>query len=440
MSQENASIDLSALANQLAQQSQMIQQLLFKALTTLSQLFKTKPSQELYDRVGSLSSPIFKQTLSDEERRSIIERYPAVQGLKYSPPSAVPEAQRRFSKGQAREDSTLRNLQYSASAILRPLDAFCHELLQASANEESDRLFAIINDVRTLILHHCGAINNARVNLALRAMQAFVDPSRFFTGTSFKGVEGVLNRPSTDQLPIKHVDLPISQPTTIVTITAASVPTATAPATNTITTTVGSRRSPSAFFPRLGSLNGQQMDPLRHSRRFQNTYQPASSPVFKADTYGSLQQRTTPTTPSGNCKPPSQTGNRAGSGIGISKLLQPNDRHSQKERRVLTGLQYTTTEPIRPMSTLQNGKHTTGHQTHQEKRLFYLSGSHKCFPSYPHTPPIPALPSLPMGRHYFSISNNTVRPFSGSLAVYPHNQTDFTMGPPTGHTHIGVPG
>ena len=80
-----------------------------------------QPPQELYTRIRrSLSNPIFKQTLSDEERKRIIEQYPAIQGIKYTPPSAVPEAQRRFSRAQAREDSTLRNLQYSASAILRP--------------------------------------------------------------------------------------------------------------------------------------------------------------------------------------------------------------------------------------------------------------------------------------------------------------------------------
>jgi hypothetical protein len=196
MSQENTSIDLHTLVTQLSQQNQMIQQLLsqgsnypepiiqdegmvtpqpFLHELPVRPSYEWQPPQDLYDRVGSLSSPIFKQMLSDEERRSIIERYPAIQGLKYSPPSAVPEAQRRFNKGQAREDSSLRNLQYSASAILRPFDTLCHELLQATSSEESERLFTIANDVRTLILHHCGAINNARINLALRAVNPTIN-------------------------------------------------------------------------------------------------------------------------------------------------------------------------------------------------------------------------------------------------------------------------
>jgi hypothetical protein len=211
MSQENASIDINAIAAQLAQQQQMIQQLLSQSsnypepiiqdegMVTpqpfLHELpvrpsYEWQPPQELYERVGSLSSPIFKQMLSDEDRKSIIEKYPAIQGLKYSPPSTVPEAQRRFNRGQAREDAALRNLQYSASAILRPFDTLCHELLKTIPSDESERLFAIVNDARTLILHHCGAINNTRVNLALRAVNPTInlpdgsadyimDPSKF---------------------------------------------------------------------------------------------------------------------------------------------------------------------------------------------------------------------------------------------------------------------
>ncbi|KAI8574932.1 hypothetical protein K450DRAFT_264082 [Umbelopsis ramanniana AG] len=142
MSQEN--IDIQAMAAQLAQQGQLIQQLLSQRSDHTEPIeqdegmvlpqpilhelpvrpsYDWQPPQELYDRIGSLSSPIFKQTLSDEERKSIVERYPPIQGLKYAPPSAIPEAQRRFNKGQAREDSTLRNLQYTA---LRHSASFRH--------------------------------------------------------------------------------------------------------------------------------------------------------------------------------------------------------------------------------------------------------------------------------------------------------------------------
>lgn len=220
--------------------------------------------------------------------------------------------------------------------------------------------------------------------------------------------------------------------------TAARGAIATATATNI--TTIDSRWSPSAYFPCLGSPDRQSMDPFRHSRRLQNTFYPASSPVFTSNSHGSLQQRTTENTTPSNLKPPSKTGNRTGSGIGIFMCLQPNVLYSQKERRISTGIQSSAIKPARPMPTLHNGKHPTGHKIRQEKRLFHFSGSQRCLSSYTHTPPVPALSPLPMGRQYIPIPNNTIRTFSGSLAHYPHHQTNTAMGPPTGHTHIGVPG
>lgn len=103
MSQENTSIDLQAFAAQLAQQSQIIQQLLSEGSHHSDPIqqgegmvspqpllhdlpvrpnYDWQPPQEVYTRVRSLINPIFKQTLSDEERKHIIEQYPAIQGLK----------------------------------------------------------------------------------------------------------------------------------------------------------------------------------------------------------------------------------------------------------------------------------------------------------------------------------------------------------------------
>jgi len=62
--------------------------------------------------------------------------------------------------------------------------------MQVTSSEESERIFAILNDVRILVLHLCGSINNDRNNLALRAVNPTfnlsddsadytMDPSKF---------------------------------------------------------------------------------------------------------------------------------------------------------------------------------------------------------------------------------------------------------------------
>ena len=177
-----ATFDLQTIAQQLAQQGQLIQQLLnqqnpqpMASHEPLHDLpirpsYDWQPDALLYERIHSLANPIFHQNLSDEDRKAIIEKYPAIQGIKYTPPATLPEAQRKFNKGQYREDTSLRNIQYAASAILRPFDVLCHALVPMVTEAQADRVYAIANDTRTLILHLCGTINDARNALALRAI------------------------------------------------------------------------------------------------------------------------------------------------------------------------------------------------------------------------------------------------------------------------------
>lgn len=124
----------------------------------------------LYDKIPTLAAPLFQQTLNEEERKTIIERYPVIHGIKYTPPVPLPDAIRKFSKGQQREDSTLRQLQYTASAILRPFDVLCHSLLPLLPEEQQDRIYTMLNDIGILVLHLCGSVDAARNNLDLRAI------------------------------------------------------------------------------------------------------------------------------------------------------------------------------------------------------------------------------------------------------------------------------
>ncbi|GAB5588152.1 hypothetical protein Unana1_03052 [Umbelopsis nana] len=167
MEHQDSHIDLNSIADQLVQQGQLIQQLITQQqqqqqLQQPNGMVSTQPSLHglpirpsydwqpdplLYDRIPSLAHPIFYQTLPDDERKAIIECYPAY-----------------------REDSTLRHLQYLASAILRPFDVLCHTLLPLIPPEQSEHVYAVLNDMRTLILNLCGSATTARNNLALRAI------------------------------------------------------------------------------------------------------------------------------------------------------------------------------------------------------------------------------------------------------------------------------
>ena len=111
---------------------------------------------------------IFDYTLTDDDRRAIIDRYPAVEGLRYTPPNTLPQASRKFSRGQAREDTNLKNLQYAASGILRPLDVLAHNILKQMPHKDRESTFTILNHIRALVLNLCGAANNARNEVAFQ--------------------------------------------------------------------------------------------------------------------------------------------------------------------------------------------------------------------------------------------------------------------------------
>ena len=103
--------------------------------------------------------------LVEDDKRAIIDRYPAVEGMRYTPPTTLPEAARKFSRGQQREDSNLRNIQYAASGALHQLDVLTYTLAQPLYDDALPRLMAIINDTRLLVLNVCSAANQARKRL-----------------------------------------------------------------------------------------------------------------------------------------------------------------------------------------------------------------------------------------------------------------------------------
>ncbi|KAI8137333.1 hypothetical protein BJV82DRAFT_492583, partial [Fennellomyces sp. T-0311] len=87
------------------------------------------PSLQLCELLPTLEQSIFGMPLSDKDCKALVDRYPSVAGLVYTPPATLPEAEHHFKTGHRHEDGSLRALQYTISAICRPLDVLAHTLL-----------------------------------------------------------------------------------------------------------------------------------------------------------------------------------------------------------------------------------------------------------------------------------------------------------------------
>ena len=162
---------LQQLVEQLAQQQQLIEELYRARTDTIPAVTQAPsvphdlpvhptydwvPSQVLASMMPTLEQPIFSSMLAAMERKQLIVCYPAMQGLKYAPPAPVPQAAQRFNRGPVAEDTILHNLQYTLSAILRPLDVLGHMLHLILPPEQLERIFLVLNNVRTLVLHTGG--------------------------------------------------------------------------------------------------------------------------------------------------------------------------------------------------------------------------------------------------------------------------------------------
>ncbi|KAI8636862.1 hypothetical protein BD408DRAFT_478375 [Parasitella parasitica] len=110
--------------------------------------------------------------LSDSERKTIIESYPPMAHLDYKAPATIPSAEKMMNRGQRMEDNSLKQFQYSLSAVYRPLDILCHELVSSeSGNPNLERYCTMLRDVCKLLLHVGSSITHVRNNIALRAIK-----------------------------------------------------------------------------------------------------------------------------------------------------------------------------------------------------------------------------------------------------------------------------
>jgi len=128
------------------------------------------PSPELASLMPSRQQDIFLQVLDADTRKAMVEQYPSMAGVRYTPPQRLPVAARKYNKSQIREDDNLQRIQYAISAALRPLDVLAHMLLPLVPSEDVDRVYSTINDTRLLILNSAGVVNDQRTNIMLRAV------------------------------------------------------------------------------------------------------------------------------------------------------------------------------------------------------------------------------------------------------------------------------
>ncbi|KAI9323272.1 hypothetical protein BX666DRAFT_1836895, partial [Dichotomocladium elegans] len=91
--------------------------------------YEWQPDVRFSSLMPTLEQPLFSNTLADDVRKAIIERYPPIQGLCYAPPATVPQEEHLFKPSQKADDAMLRQLQYTISGILRPLDVLGHAIL-----------------------------------------------------------------------------------------------------------------------------------------------------------------------------------------------------------------------------------------------------------------------------------------------------------------------
>ncbi|KAI9312528.1 hypothetical protein BX666DRAFT_1830772, partial [Dichotomocladium elegans] len=146
------------------------------------QHYEWEASDTLREQMPTLDQPLFTQTLTDDERKALIDCYPLLARVQYSPPATLPQAERHTGKGHRHEDQSLCQVQYTISAIVHPVDVLGYVLLPILPADQVARVYAILNDICTLILHAGGVANEARNNIALRA----VNPSFSLTPSGSK--------------------------------------------------------------------------------------------------------------------------------------------------------------------------------------------------------------------------------------------------------------
>jgi hypothetical protein len=140
----------------------------------------------ILSEVLSLDKVIFATSaLSDDQLAKIIERYPIMKNVQYQPLNTIPDAAHRMKSPEAKQDMSLKRLQYLISSIFRPLDILGHEISPDNEDVNVQRYLTILANCRALLLNLSSQVNDMRNTPAVQtinpAFKSTAAPTKNYT-------------------------------------------------------------------------------------------------------------------------------------------------------------------------------------------------------------------------------------------------------------------
>ncbi|KAG2221840.1 hypothetical protein INT45_003554 [Circinella minor] len=128
---------------------------------------------DFLSKVMNFNQSLFNSpTLTNDRRKAIIEQYPGIKDMDYQPPNTIPSTARSMKQTHAKQDRSLKRLQYLASGAFRPLDVLALEISKDETNPNVQRYLHMLNDCRLLLLNLTSAMTDMRKNIAFQAINS----------------------------------------------------------------------------------------------------------------------------------------------------------------------------------------------------------------------------------------------------------------------------
>lgn len=418
-----------------------------------------------------LNSSLFQTpVLPDEDRRTMIEKYPGLRGIQYQPPDTIPMAAQKMQKFHTKQDMSLKRLQYLLSAVFRPMDVLGLELSKDTNNGNLQRYLTMLLDCRTLLLNVSSQITEMRNNLALQAInptfktsttstttytmdqtafQALIvqqtsasqavrnagqlrtkkrfnpnqqqsqtstfQPNQFFRSGPSSLQGGYLNNNNTNSNFRSNNQTSNNKPRGL--------------NSNNSNSFVTNRRwSAQPILYSVDHTFNRRMAAQSHQTGISNSiFISASSPKF-TNINPPIQQPTTSIITTRNQHAIEQRSNRISLRSEQSRLLQQYVCHPEEKRWITTSIQPKKPQSIYSCTSLQNGNTTRSDQINKEKQLLNIHRPFRCVFTHPSTHRLSQVPTLPLARYDLPVLHHSVRPFSSPMVIHQTYQADSRMG------------